>query len=89
MDFTKMGRGVTMAGHRPTHWGAGSRRSEFVFFPTKGVYYRQNTLQFHQLSGCLVSDDPAGEEARCKGPGLTWLHVVYSCEASWTYCQIL
>ena len=37
--------------------------------------------QFHQLSGWLVSDDPAGEEAGCGGPGLAWLHVVCSCEA--------
>jgi hypothetical protein len=41
--------------------------------------------QFNQLSGWLVSDDPAG----CGGPGLTWLHVVCGCEAGWMYCQIL
>ncbi|XP_064863438.1 brain mitochondrial carrier protein 1-like isoform X3 [Oncorhynchus nerka] len=40
------------------------------------------------LSGWLGSDDPAGEEAGCGGPGLAWLHVC-RCEASWTYCQIL
>jgi hypothetical protein len=45
--------------------------------------------QFHQLSGWLVSDNPAGEEAVCGGPGLVWLHVVCGCEAGWTYCQIL
>ena len=27
-------------------------------------------------------DDPADEEARCGGPGLAWLRVVYDCEAS-------
>ena len=32
--------------------------------------------QFHQLSGGLVSDDPAAEEAVCGGPGRAWLHVV-------------
>jgi hypothetical protein len=36
----------------------------------------RNTPQFHQLSGWLVSDDPAGEEARCGGPGLVWSAVV-------------
>jgi hypothetical protein len=40
-----------------------------------------NTHPFRQLSGFLVSDDPAGEEARCGGPGLVWLHVVCGCEA--------
>ena len=35
--------------------------------------------QFHQLSGWLVSDDPAGEEAGCGGPGLAWFHMVYGC----------
>ena len=61
------------------------------FFPTKGICYIQyiNSLQFLQLSGWLVSEDPAGEEDRCGGPGLAWLHVVCGCEAGWTYCQIL
>jgi hypothetical protein len=36
------------------------------------------------LSGRLVSDDPAGEEADCGGPGLVWLHVVCGFEAGWT-----
>jgi hypothetical protein len=45
--------------------------------------------RFHQLSGWLVSDHPAGEEAGCGGPGLAWIHVVCGCEAGWTYCQIL
>ncbi len=42
-----------------------------------------------QLSGWLVSDDLAGEEAGYGGPGLVWLHVVCSCDAGWMYCQIL
>ena len=46
-----------------------------------GMITDRNTPQFHQLSGCLVSDDHAGQEARCRGPGLAWLHVVYGCEA--------
>ena len=45
--------------------------------------------QFHQLSGWLVSDDPAGEEAGCEDPGQEWLHVVCGCEAGWTYYQFL
>jgi hypothetical protein len=45
--------------------------------------------QFHQLSGWLVSDYPAGEEAGCGGPGLTGLHLICGCVAGWTYCQIL
>jgi hypothetical protein len=32
---------------------------------------------------------PAGEEARCGGPGLAWLHMVCGWEAGWMYCQIL
>jgi hypothetical protein len=56
------------------------------FFPTKGLYYGLNTSQ---LSRWLVSDEPAGEEAGCGGPGCEWLHVVCGCEACWTYCQIL
>jgi hypothetical protein len=49
----------------------------------------RNTPQFHQLSGWLVSDDPAVEEAGCGGPGLAWLHAVCGFVAGWTYCQIL
>jgi hypothetical protein len=36
---------------------------------------------FHQLSGWLVSNNPAGEEDRCAGPGLEWLHMVCGCRA--------
>jgi hypothetical protein len=42
----------------------------------------------HSLISC-PADDPADEEAGCRGPGLALLHVVCSCEASWMYCQIL
>jgi hypothetical protein len=45
--------------------------------------------QFHQLFEWRVSDDPAGEESGCGGPGLAWLHLVWGCDAGWTYCQIL
>ena len=31
-----------------------------------------------QLSEWLVSDNPAGDEAGCGGPGLAWLHVVFN-----------
>ena len=58
------------------------------FSPRKGSITDRET-QFHQLSGWLVSDDPAGEEAGCGGPGLAWLHVFWGCEACWKYCQIL
>ena len=41
--------------------------------------------QTHSFISCpgrwLVSDDPAGEETGCGGPGLVWLHVVYGCKA--------
>jgi hypothetical protein len=37
--------------------------------------------QFHQPSGWLVSDDPAGEEAGCGGPRLAWIDVVCGCKA--------
>ncbi len=30
-----------------------------------------------------------GEDARCGGPGLVWLHVVCGYETSWMFCQIL
>jgi hypothetical protein len=39
--------------------------------------------KFHQLSGWLVSDDPAVEEARFGGPGLAWLHMMCGYEAGW------
>ena len=59
-------------------------------FSHKGeIITDRNTHFFHQLSGWLVSDDTAGEEAGSGGPGLLWLHTVCGCEAGWTYCQIL
>ena len=57
------------------------------FSPQKGFITDRNNLQFHQLSGWLVSDDPTGEKAGCGDPGLAWLHLVCSYEAGWTYCQ--
>jgi hypothetical protein len=78
---------VGIEGHRPTHWGAQPIR---ISFPSqKGFITERTTPQVHQLSGWLVSGDPAGEEARCGGPGLAWLHIVCGCEAGWTYCRIL
>ena len=67
----------------PTHWVARLSQSELVF-PYKGVYYRKQMLLSY--ISWLVSDDPAGEEAGCGGSGLAWLHLVWGCEASWTYC---
>ena len=46
------------------------------FSPQKGFIKDSNAPQFHQLSGWLVSDDPAGEEAGCGGAGLLWLDVL-------------
>lgn len=37
----------------------------------------------------LVSDNLAGDEAGCGGPGLAWLHVVRGCEAYWMNCWVL
>ena len=70
---------MSLGGCRPTHWEARPSHSEFVL-PHKIALLDRNTPQIHQLSGWLVSDNAAGEEARCGGPGLEWLHVVYDCE---------
>ena len=59
---------------RPTHLGA--RPTRISFSQQKGFITDRKTTQFHQLSGWLVSDDPAGEEVGCGGPELAWLHVV-------------
>jgi hypothetical protein len=40
--------------------------------------------QFHWLFVWLVSDDLAGEEAKCVGPGLARLHEICICEAGRT-----
>ena len=45
------------------------------FSPPKGLITDRDTPQFRQLSGLLVSDDPAGEEAGSGGPGLAWVYV--------------
>jgi hypothetical protein len=47
-------------------------QSEYIF-PHKRALLQTEI----QLSRWLVSDDPAGEEAGCGGPGLAWLHVVW------------
>jgi hypothetical protein len=39
-----------------------------MFFPKKGFMTDRNTPQ--HLHRSPLSDDPAGEEARCGGPGL-------------------
>ena len=59
-----------------------------VFWQYVQKFFGCANPQFHQLSGWLVSDDPAGEEDGCKGPGRVRLHVVCGWEACWTYCQI-
>ncbi len=48
----------------------------FWQFVQKFFGYANRLLQ--QLSGWLVSDDLGGEYAGCGGPGLVWLHVVWS-----------
>ena len=53
----------------PTGEPGPANQNEF-FPPQKGFIYDRNTPQFHQLSEWLVSDDPAGEQAGCRGPGL-------------------
>jgi hypothetical protein len=80
---------MAQGGHRPTTWQPGpptgepgpGKQNHFPP-PQNGIITDKNTPQFHQLSRWLVSDDPAGEEARCGGPGLAQLHVVCGCEAS-------
>ena len=39
----------------------------------------RNYLVVQPLSfiSCPVSYDPAGEEARCGGPGLAWLYMIF------------
>lgn len=59
----------------------------FRQFVQKFFGYANRLLQ--QLPGWQVWDYHGGEDAGCGGAGLVWLHVVYRCEAGWTYCQIL
>ena len=62
------------------------RIGETVFPQKRALLQTKIQLQFQQLSGWLVSDNLAGEEARWEGPGLV---LVCGCKASWTHCQIL
>ena len=77
-----------MTGNRATHLRARPSQSELVFPHKRALLQTEITPQFHQLPWGLVSDDPAGEEAGCGGPGLAWLQMVCGCEAGWTYCLI-
>ena len=61
---------LCLGGHRPS-------RSELVFPHKRGLLQTEILLSF---IGCLVSDDPTGEEAGCGDPGLAWLHLVWGCE---------
>ena len=46
--------------------------------------------QFHQMSQMSqVSDNPAGEEARCGHPRLVWFDWSAVARPVWTYCQNL
>ena len=85
---TKSHLWVDLGGHRPTHWGARPSQTE-CFSPQKGFITDRNTTQFHQLSGWLVSDDPAGKEARCGGLGLAWLHEVCGLFQPWGQLDVL
>jgi hypothetical protein len=48
------------------------RRAEQAPINIDGLKWSRSRVK----SGCLVSDDPTGEEAGCGCPGLVWLHVV-------------
>jgi hypothetical protein len=76
----------THLGARPTHYRARPRQSEFVFTLKRALLQIEMALSTPYPP---PSDNPAGEEAGCGGPGLAWLNVVCGCEAGWTYCQIL
>uniref|UniRef100_A0A4W5QK14 non-specific serine/threonine protein kinase n=1 Tax=Hucho hucho TaxID=62062 RepID=A0A4W5QK14_9TELE len=45
--------------------------------------------KYSSASSSPSSDDPAGKDTGCGGPGLAWLLVVCGCEACWMYSQIL
>ena len=70
MDFTT-GQGCQL--------GSQAQPIRISSSPQKGLYYRQ---KYTQELPHPSSDDPAGEEAGCGGPGLAWLQVVCGCEAS-------
>ena len=93
MEINKLGPNLWISHDwAPTHpLGSQTQPIRMSFSPLTGFITEINTPQyfFPQLAGGLVSDDPAGEESRCGGPGLAWLHVGCGCEAGWTYCQIL
>ena len=71
----------------PTEEPGPANQNEFS--PTGVCYRKTNCSVSSAVQGGRVSDDPAGEEAGCGGPGLVWLHVVCGSEAAWTYWQIL
>jgi hypothetical protein len=52
--------------------GGPSPANQNEFSSQKGFITDRNLPKFHQLSGWLVSDDLAGEEPGCGGPGLAW-----------------
>jgi hypothetical protein len=62
MDFTWLSRGAAT--------GEPGKVNQNEFYPTKRFITDRNNPQFHHLSGWLVSDDLAGEEAGCGGTGL-------------------
>ncbi|CDQ77260.1 unnamed protein product [Oncorhynchus mykiss] len=66
MDFTSgQGRshGWRWEGIRPL--GSQAQPIRIRFSPQKSFITNINSPQFHQLFGCLVSDNPAGEDAGC------------------------
>ena len=75
--LTKIGHDVELQSGQ----GPGENEKHVELLPWNGFWqFVQEFVgcanpQFHQLSKWLVSDDPTGEEARCGGPGLAWLHV--------------
>ena len=72
----KYKRNLQQLGARPEQRESQAQPIRKRFSPHKGFITDRTTSQFHQLSGWLVADDPAGEEAGCGGPRLAWLHVV-------------
>jgi hypothetical protein len=63
-----------------------------IFSPQKGFITDINAPQFHQLSRCLVSDDPSGEEAGREGPELRlWGRLdilTNSLKRCWTWLMV-
>ena len=85
MDFTRLGRGAAIDGPGRAYAHPLGRLAHALWSkaqpirmsssPQKSFITDRNTPQFHLLSGWLVSDNPAGKEAGCGGPGLVWLSV--------------